>query len=170
MFTLLLYSDASPAQLNTTPCSFIITTTGREGGRCSDCLSELQSPLLDIRYNNITHIANNNKNYNNCNNITLLYYYLSIALIYTRNLFQFQTYRRQREKWEIWKPVIFLYIAKLLDNLLSPTKRNCRRYFLELQTIHRFYGEGSFPDWMRLLVLSHLRHIGLPISSLLTVG
>ena len=75
MFTLLLYSDASPAQLNTTPCSFIITTTGREeeeGGRYSDCLSELQSPLLDIRYNNITHYANNNNDYNNCNNITLL--------------------------------------------------------------------------------------------------
>ena len=169
MFTLLLYSDASPAQLNTTPCSFIITTTGREEGRCSDCLSELQSPLLDIRYNNI-HTARTITMTIITVIILLYYYYLSLALIYTRNLFQFQTYRRQREKWEIWKPVIFLCIAKLLDNLLSPTKRNCRRYFLELQTIHRFYGEGSFPDWMRLLVLSHLRHIGLPISSLLTVG
>ena len=65
-------TDASPAQPNTTLCSFIITTTGREEGRYSDCLSELQSPSLDIRYNNIAHCANNNNNYNNCNNITLL--------------------------------------------------------------------------------------------------
>ena len=65
-------TDASPAQLNTTLCSFIITTTGRVEGRYSDCLSELQSPSLDIRYNNIAHCANNNNNYNNCNNITLL--------------------------------------------------------------------------------------------------
>ena len=65
-------TDASPAQPNKTLCSFIITTTGRVEGRYSDCLSELQSPSLDIRYNNITHCANNNNNYNNCNNITLL--------------------------------------------------------------------------------------------------
>ena len=138
-------TDASPAQLNTTLCSFIITTTGRVEGRYSDCLSELQSPSLDIRYNNIAHCANNNNNYNNCNNITLLLLSKSSSYIHKKlSISDLQETTGSMGNMESCH--IPVYIAKLVDNLLSPTKRNCGRYlpqFISLSCPSGNSGNGS---------------------------
>ena len=143
-------TDASPAQLNTTLCSFIITTTGREEARGGDIQIVYQNYRVPRQILDTTtqHTARTITITIITVIILLYYYYLSQTFIYTnKKLISISDLQETKVNVGNMESChIPVYIAKLVDNLLSPTKRNCGRYlpqFISLSCPSGNSGNGS---------------------------